>query len=71
MNYFQQNAEERERERRRLWDPAPHKLSWTEMCKRLIDADPSNAKEIGHGSPPFMSNQILKLKLGKNGSSYS
>mmetsp|Transcript_16880 Transcript_16880/g.28584 ORF Transcript_16880/g.28584 Transcript_16880/m.28584 type:complete len:859 (+) Transcript_16880:49-2625(+) len=72
MNYFQQNAEERERERRRrLWDPAPHKLSWTEMCKRLIDADPSYAKEIGHGSPPFMSNQILKLKLGKNGSSYS
>lgn len=57
--------EARERERRRLWGPADYKISWTEMCKRLSEADPSWAKEIGGGAPLFMSEQIHKLKLGK------
>ena len=59
------NFEAEERERRRLWGPADHKISWTEMCKRLSDANPSWAKEIGGGTPLFMSEQIHKLKLGR------
>ena len=59
------NFEAEERDRRRLWGPADHKISWTEMCKRLSEADPSWAKEIGGGKPLFTSEQIHKLKLGR------
>jgi PAS domain-containing protein len=52
--------------RRQLWGPADHKLSWTDMCKQLSEANPSWAKEIGGGEPLFMSEQIYKLKLGSN-----
>ena len=48
------------------WGPAPHKISWIEMCKRLTDANPSRAKEIGGGAPLFMSDHIHRL----NGSDY-
>ena len=52
--------------RRQLWGPADHKLSWTDMCKQLSEANPSWAKEIGGGEPLFMSEQIYKLKLGSH-----
>ncbi len=52
--------------RRQLWGPADHKLSWTDMCKQLREANPSWAKEIGGDEPLFTSEQIYKLKLGSH-----
>ena len=54
--------------RQREWGPCPYKVSWTEYCKRKIDADPEYAHKISNGSPDslIMSDQILRLVLNAN-----
>ncbi|KAL7458823.1 hypothetical protein ACHAWC_010501 [Mediolabrus comicus] len=66
MDELRRQAVADELRRRQLWGPADHKLSWTDMCKQLSEANPSWAKEIGGGAPLFTSEQIYKLKLGSH-----